>query len=254
MKRKRKISERVRLKDLHGSIYVVSEEEYVPTHVTTENGKKIYRVKLVATVVSDPFFSEDGTYARIQLDDSTETIMATAFRDKISLLKDLKRGDIVQAVSKVNEWRGEKGLVLEALSKVHPNFILLHRLELLKSDKEHRAELEKAREIFESEGNLRRKKERAQELGVNTKVIEALDEYRYLSERREEEAPKEVQLKSRVLETVERLDHGKGAELDALIIELSKDFSSEEIEEALRELLGSGEIYEPEINKYSRVK
>ena len=83
---------------------------------------------------------------------------------------------------------------------------------------------------------------------MNPEIIEALYERDYVKE-------KDVDttlIKDKVLSVIERLDEGEGVELDDLIPEID-EFSPEEIEAVVRDLLSQGEIFEPKINRYTKV-
>lgn len=85
-------------------------------------------------------------------------------------------------------------------------------------------------------------------MGLNPEIIEALYERDYVKE-------KDVDttlIEDKVLSAIERLDEGEGVELDDLISEIN-EFSPEEIDAVVRDLLTRGEIFEPKINRYMKV-
>lgn len=246
--KKRMPSTRTNLEEIVRGYYVKDEEDFAPNYLITENYKKIYRAKTVVTVFNDPFISEDESYGRVLLDDTKETIWAYFFRENTALLKNISKGDMVQIVGKIYEWRNEKQLNVEAASKVSPNFWVLHRLELVKYNKHLKEQLKTAEKIKSEEKNLKKAKEKAESMGINPEIIEALYERDYVKE-------KDVDttlIKDKVLSVIERLDEGEGVELDDLIPEID-EFSPEEIETVVRDLLSQGEIFEPKINRYTKV-
>ena len=182
------------------------------------------------------------------MDDTKETIWAYFFRENTALLKNISKGDIVQIVGKIYEWRNEKQLSVEAASKVSPNFWVLHRLELVKYNRHLKEQLKTAEKIKSEEKNLKKAKEKAESMGLNPEIIEALYERDYVKE-------KDVDttlIEDKVLSAIERLDEGEGVELDDLISEIN-EFSPEEIDAVVRDLLTRGEIFEPKINRYMKV-
>ena len=85
--KKRLPSTRTDLREIVNGYYVKGEEDFAPNYLITENYKKIYRAKIVATVFNDPFISEDESYGRVLLDDAKETIWAYFFRENTVLLR-----------------------------------------------------------------------------------------------------------------------------------------------------------------------
>lgn len=251
--KKRAASHRLTLDEIHKGQFVSAEGDFELHYLITDDARKVYRAKVVATVVSEPYISDDTAYGRVQLDDGFETIYATVFREETALLDNIQLGDLVQVIGKIREWQGEKQLTLEAIHPVHPNFLLVHRLEILKAQREHQRLLEKARKVYaESEEQVRPARERARQKGVPIQIIEALDELKYLEEKEEEpEVSKAELVKTKVLSLIEK--NPDGIEMDAIVAEFEDIYTSEEIEEAVRELLSIGEIFERKINVFVKV-
>ncbi len=63
------------------------------------------------------------------------------------------------------------------------------------------------------------------------------------------EEPKD--LKEKVLEAIEKLDNGEGADFYDILNEIKID--EEKLEEIINELLSDGEIYMPRLNKFKRI-
>lgn len=251
--KKRAASERLTIDEIHRGQFVSAEGDFELNYLITEDCRKVYRAKIVATVVKDPYISDDTAYGSVQLDDGFETIYGSVFREQTVLLDRIQLGDLVQVIGKIREWQGEKQITLEAIHPVHPNFLLLHRLEIFKTKREHARILEKAQKIYFEEGEkIRPARERAAQEGVPVQVIEALDELKYLSEKEEEpEISKSELVKSKVLSLIEK--NPDGIEMDAILAEFADTYTSEEVEEAVRDLLSIGEIFERKINVFVKV-
>ncbi|MBU6998975.1 MAG: replication protein RepA [Theionarchaea archaeon] len=251
--KKRAASQRLRLDEVHKGQFVSAEEDFELNYLITEDAQKVYRAKVVATVVSEPYISDDTAYGRIQLDDGFDTITGYVFRETTGLLEHIELGDIVQVIGKIREWQGQKQLTLEAVARVDPNLILLHRLEILKAKQEHDRVLEKAQLIYHEEGEqVRQAKERAKQEGISPDVVEALDELKYLEEREEEpDISKSEIMKNKVLSLIEK--HPDGVDMDTILAEFADIYTAEEIEESVRDLLSSGEIFERRINIFVKV-
>ena len=152
--KKRAPSVRMRLDEIHKGTYVTAEEDFELNYLITTDARKIFRVKVVATIVSEPYISDDSAYGRVTLDDGFDTISGAVFREQTGLLEDVELGQIVQVIGKIREWQGEKQLTLEAISPVESNFMLLHRIEIINALKEHVTLLKQAQEIYAREEGL----------------------------------------------------------------------------------------------------
>lgn len=251
--KKRAASHRLTLQEIQRGHFVSTEEDFELNYLVTEDAQKVYRVKVVATVVSDPYISDDTAYGRVQLDDGKDTISCSVFREYTALLEQIQMGDLVQVIGKIREWQGEKQLTLEAAAPVQANFWLLHRLEMLRTREKHQELLEKAKRIYKEEGeNLRSAREKAKQAGVPVDIVEALDELKYLEEKGEEpELPRVELVKNKVLTLIE--ENPDGVEMDTILATFADTYTAEEIEEAVRDLLSTGEIFERRINVFVKV-
>lgn len=94
-------------------------------------GEQVSRARIMGTVATK-FISEDGNFANITLDDSTDTVRAKTW-DNIKILEKVKIGDIVDLIGKARIYNEEIYIVPEIVRKIEdPNFELLRRLELIK--------------------------------------------------------------------------------------------------------------------------
>ncbi|ACJ17444.1 replication factor A complex, RPA32 subunit [Thermococcus onnurineus NA1] len=264
--KKRLPASRVYIKDIIDGYYVKSEGDFEPNYLITKDARKVYRVKVVATVVREPVISDDETYGKLQIDDGTGTIWVLGFRDDTRFIRLVKKGDLVQIIGKVAEWRDDKQILVEGISKVNPNMWILHRFETLKEKVEHAKKAQIAFEIYDKYGITAKAKVIAKNKGVSEDLLLTIDElytimleHRNLEEELFEEEVPEVEEKT---EENPELEKAKKAVLDLLkekqkalshkfiIKKLSKEFDEELIEEAITQLLAEGEIYEPEIGYY----
>ena len=264
--KKRLPASRVYIKDILDGYYVRSEGDFEPNYLITRDARKVYRVKVVATVVREPVISEDETYGKFQIDDGTGTIWVLGFRDDTRFIRLVKKGDLVQIIGKVAEWRDDKQILVEGVSKVSPNFWILHRFETLRDKVEHAEKAKIAFEIYDRYGITAKAKVIAKNRGVDEELLLTIDElYTMMLEQRAleeellgeetaeetEETPLNPELE-KAKEAVMNLLREKGKALSHKFIvkKLSKEFDEEIIEEAISQLLAEGEIYEPEIGFY----
>ncbi|NJE11263.1 OB-fold nucleic acid binding domain-containing protein [Thermococcus sp. MAR1] len=263
--KKRLPASRVYIKDIIDGYYVKSEGDFEPNYLITKDARKVYRVKVVATVVRDPLMSEDETYGRFQIDDGTGTMWVFGFRENTRFINLVKKGDLVQIIGKVAEWRDDKQILVEGIAKVEPNMWILHRFETLKEKAEHAKKAKIAFEIYDRYGITAKAKVIAKNKGISEDMLMTIDElYTMMLEQRsteealfeEEVVEEEPKAENPELEKAKKavldLLHEKGKALSHKFIvkKLSKEIDEELIEEAITQLLAEGEIYEPEIGYY----
>jgi len=264
--KKRLPASRVYIKDILDGYYVRSEGDFEPNYLITRDARKVYRVKVVATVVREPVISDDETYGKFQIDDGTGTIWVLGFRDDTRFIRLVKKGDLVQIIGKVAEWRDDKQILVEGVAKVSPNFWILHRFETLKEKVEHAEKARTAFDIYDRYGVTAKAKVIAKNKGIDEELLQTIDElYAIMLEQRAleeeligeevteeaEETPVNPELE-KAKEAIMSLLREKGKALSHKFIvkKLSKEFDEEIIEEAISQLLADGEIYEPEIGFY----
>ncbi len=237
---------RVRIRDLLESEFVRSESDFEPNFVVTRLKRRIHRAKLVGTVRSEPIFGTQSAYARFQLDDSTGVVWVSAFHTRVAMFERLAPGDLVQLVGTVNEYRGNFELIAESVAAVDPNFWLLHRAEVVRSELEARKEFEKAKSIVMHERNIMEARETAREIGLDAEVVESLN----LEAKTVEE---EEDISEEILEVISRLDAGGGVSVEDIAESLKGSQSGDEVEMQLIKLMEEGDVYEPTVGKYARI-
>lgn len=129
---KRNTALKVRISDLTSGKWV-KNEGMVASYVETASGMQVSRARLLGTIVS-VFMAEDGMFASVTLDDSTDTIRVKTFKT-VKPLDGFKVGDMVDLIGKVREWNDEIYVMPEIMRKVGPEAELLRRLEVAKKGK-----------------------------------------------------------------------------------------------------------------------
>ncbi len=263
--KKRLPASRVYIKDILNGYYVKSEGDFEPNYLITRDARKIYRAKVVATVVREPVISDDETYGKFQIDDGTGTIWVLGFRDDTRFIRLVKKGDLVQIIGKVAEWRDDKQILVEGVAKVDPNFWILHRFETLKEKVEHAKKARLAFDIYNRYGITAKAKVIAKNKGIDEDLLITMDElYTMILEQRnleeelfeEEEIPEEEPKENPEVEKAKKAviqllrEKGKALSHKFIIKKLSSEFDEDVLEEAITQLLAEGEIYEPEIGYY----
>lgn len=151
----RMTAKKVRISELVKGEWV-KKEGMEPSFVVAPNGENISRARVMGTVVSR-FVSDDGNFASITLDDTTETIRLKTFKTT-KPLDDFEIGSVVDVIGKVREYLGEIYIIPEIVRKVgDPNWELLRKLEMVKKPakvgKVVKAELGKQKTLGEEKGD-----------------------------------------------------------------------------------------------------
>jgi len=132
----RQVAHKTDIKTVNSGKYVqidrTSEEnKYTPNYVEMEDGTQISRVRIMATVL-DKYVSEDGNYASLTLDDTTDTIRCKIFKE-LDIIETIEKGDLIDLIGKIKEYNEERYLQPEVIVKIeNPNFEVLRILELKK--------------------------------------------------------------------------------------------------------------------------
>ena len=215
----------------------VRQEGMEPSYILTEIGDKISRVNILGTIV-DKFMSEDGNYSTITVDDDSDSIRVKAFRENVDIFDNLEVGDLVMVIGKVREYVEENYIIPEIVKKIaDPNYESLHKLEVLKR-------LLKQKKLLDDIKIEKEKFEDVEEFKKHVKEKYGVDSIEGVIETMEvEEGTEEKDYKPLVLQKLEELDKGDGAEFRKLL-EASK-LPENEFEEVINELLSEGVCYEP---------
>ncbi len=238
--KERSPSKKVRIKDIvEGKFFHGSREDLKESFLISPLGQKISRVNLVGSVI-DKFSTEN--YSFLLLDDGSGSIRVKGFGEKVELLKNFEKGDLVQVIGKVKEFDGEIYVSCEIIRKVEPNFEIMRRLEVLKDIITQKRIVDDIKSICKlPEGeiiNYAKEKYGLEEESVKY-ILEVLNRDR------------EIDYKPIILKLIEELDEGNGVEV-ARIFELS-NLPESEVEKTLDSLLNSGEIFEPTPGVLKRV-
>ncbi len=236
---------KVKIWELINGKYVRPAEGAEPSYLLTPWGQRISRARVMATVI-DRYISNDQTYAALWLDDGSETIRLKAWREDVKTVADLKIGELVDVIGRVREYEGEIYLVPEMILRVEdPNWELVRELEILR-----------ARRQALTEGKLPqltpKPRLEVRQLGIEIPsptpelAVEDLGE----AEEPLPEVPEEV--KKKTLLAFDRLDKGPGVTPIELAAEL--DMRQDEVEDVLRVLIADGEVYEPKVGKFKRLR
>jgi RPA family protein len=228
---KRRVAARkLRICDLVSGRYVPPDrEELRPAQVITQFGQVASRVNLMGTVI-DKFVRED--YATLTLDDGSEAIRVKAFREGVGMLRGVELGDLVVVIGKVREFGDELYVNAELVRKVEdPNAECLRRLEMLEELVKRKGVVDELKRLSEQMSREELMEIAQQRWKLSEDVLNFLLGL-----------PK-ADYKPQILKLIESLDEGDGVEISR-IFELVK-LPEKLVEQAINELLASGEVYEP---------
>lgn len=203
---KRQIACKARIGDVINGKYV-KEEGWQPNYIITNDGKKISRINLIASVVLKPA-NENLNYQNIVLDDGSGKISVRSFEEN-EYTKDINVGDVVLLIGRPREYGNEKYIVPEIIKKVeNPLWIKVRNLEL-----------KKGKTIAKNTINDN------EEPILKEEPIEVIENGKP---------------SNKICELIKIIDTGEGADIEEVISKSKFD----EAEKIIRNLLEEGEIFE----------
>ncbi len=246
---------KLNISDITDNPYVKTDGDFEPNFIDIAGKLKVIRVRILAKVTFR-YVSDDGNYASITLSDGKSSIRVKAWQD-IKCLKETEKEDMVDIIAKVREWNGEMYLVPEVMRKIDdPNLETLRRLEIKKFRKDmdlsQKAGIEKEIngrtnvDVTEKEKRPLEKEEKTIEEPQEEAKINAPEDE---SSAKDNNEPKkeEKSLRVIVLEVIDNLDEGDGADFDD-VLESVKG-KEKEVEEIINDFLSEGTCYEPRAGK-----
>jgi len=109
---KRQTAYKIRIRDILDNEYIRTDD-WSPNYFLV-NGKKVSRVNIIGTVVSD--IMDDLNFRYIMIDDGSGKIPLRDFDN--SVIKDISLGDVVLVIGKPREYGKEKYIVPEIIKKI----------------------------------------------------------------------------------------------------------------------------------------
>lgn len=234
----RQTTSRARISDIINSNFI-RKEGFEPSYVLTDLGQRISRAYLIGTIV-DKFMSEAGNYSSITIDDDSDSIRIKAFREQVNIFDSFNIGDLVMVIGKIRNYADENYIIPEIAKKItDPNLESLHKLEILKESLLRKKTLGIIKKEKENFGDVEKlKKYVKKQHGIDADVVDSI-----LETLTTEEETKEKDYKPLLLETLDRLDEGKGVEFRKLLEE--SKLPENTFEEVINEILSEGVCFEP---------
>lgn len=217
------------------------QEGFDPNYLLTPEGRRLSRGRLVATVV-DTFINEDETYASLTVDDGDDTIQIKFFNE-LEMMEDFEEGDIIEVVGKVREYQGEIYFNGEILNERLPEKEFLHKLRYKKHVEEWKQIYSTVKQLKES-GKSQDEIENEMAGKLSSEEVDSV--LQSFGEHFDDVETEETveNLERDVLEAVEKLDEGEGADYSE-ILEKVEDATEDQLEDTINSLLSDGTCYEP---------
>ncbi len=244
MEMKRLTSIKTNIFDITSGRYVVLPG-FESNYVLTNDGRRLSRVRILATIV-DKFLSESGKYAAMTLDDGTDTIRAKAF-NIVSVFDPFLPGDIVDFIGKVREYNGELYLTPEIIRKVgDPNYEILRELEIRKDKMEWNMKRETVSSYQKNVSDVAELKRMLKErLGISPQDVEAI------LQTEQEVQPEQIETKETVLKLISELDKDGGCDYSELM--QKSGIEEDVLDSIINEILEEGICFEPRPGKIKKL-
>jgi len=237
---------KIKIEDIVKGQFVRSAEGGEPDYLATPWGQQISRARVIGTIV-DKYVSEDQSYAALRIDDGSETIRLKSWRQDVSKVANINVGDLVDVIGRVREYGGETYLVPDVIVTVSdPNWEIVRELEILGARKQ----------LFKEGKRPQIKKVEPQvrilevEVPPQVQVGSIEGEIEELEEEPLPEVPDDV--KKKVLMAFDKLDKGEGISPTDISAELN--LTQDLVDDAMRVLIADGEIFEPRVGKFRRLR
>jgi|GEM_PF-476317 len=261
----RLVAVKANIKSVLSGNYFQHTGKWEPDYIVTPKGEKISRINVIGAVVS-AYFSEDGNYGAVTLDDGTETMRLKAFKGEIKPLQDLKIGSIVNVIGRLRKYKDELYIAPETIIPSDTKRELLRRLEIEKNSRklaklkglvsENSGEFDEPQKLIDFISNkygFAKSSVEAILLSDNpaAQTPEAGQQAAEDSTEEEESVPKaNPNLKAAILGAIEKAG-SQGIDYSAILRETS--LSAGEADPAIKELISEGEIFEPRSGKFKRL-
>jgi len=227
----------------------VRKSGFESSYILTNLGRRLSRINILGLIV-DKFTSPDERYATMTLDDSTDTIRCKAFVN-IKIFDGLGEGDLVDIFGKIREYNGEIYIIPEIVKKVDPNFETLRLLELEKILKEQRERIKKIKEIQKQTSDLNELKTLVKQFMSAEDAEGILEAQQTIENMAEEKVSSSVEIKSKVLNLIEKFDKGEGADYQEILTR--SGLTENDVDFSIQDLLESGMCFEPTPGKIKKL-
>ncbi len=246
---RRQTAYRLSISDINDNPYIKTDGDFEPNYIDLKGKLQVGRVRVIGDVTMT-YFSPDGNYGSIGIDDGTGNIRVKIWKDT-SLLEGLEKGQTVDLIGKVRQWNDENYIVPEAVRLMESSDV--------SGIKELRAlDISYLKRRFGIDEDGQSSVERASK-DTDPKEVGSKNNSAESSGSKPDKAPKdsdedglgpkeeEISTRRKIIAAIGRLDEGDGAVIDDVID--SVDADDVDIEKEIEELLSDGTCYEPRAGK-----
>lgn len=227
----------------------VRKSGFESSYILTNLGRRLSRVNILGLIV-DKFTSPDERYSTVTLDDSTDTIRFKAFVN-VKIFDGFGEGDLVDIFGKIREYNGEIYVISEIVKKLEPNFETLRLLELEKIFREQRERIKKIRELQKQTSDINELKTAVKQFMSIEDAEGILEAQDIIENMTEEKVVSSAEIKSKVLNIIENLDKGGGADYQEILVK--SGLSENDVDFSIQDLLESGVCFEPNPGKIKKL-
>lgn len=244
IEQKRLTVQKCRISDIVLGRYV-SLDGFNPNYVLTADGRKLFRVHVLATAINT-YVSDDEKYAFVVLDDATAMIRVKIFQDTKPVQK-IKKGDLVDIIGRIRQYNSEIHISPEIVKILSdPNSETLRKIEIVQILMKQRSKNELVLAEAKKHKDIEDLKKDFQNQDIKAEDVETVLNAESIKEEKNEKESVETDMrvvKSLVIKSTEELDTGDGAEYTKIIEKVGLPESV--CESAITELLSEGSCYEP---------
>ena len=227
----------------------VRKSGFESSYILTNLGRRLSRVNILGLIV-DKFISPDERYSTITLDDSTDTIRCKTFVN-IKIFDGFGEGDLVNVFGMIREYNGEIYVIPEIVKKLESNFETLRLLELEKIFREQREKIKKIREMQKQTSDLNELKTALKQFMGIEDAEGILEAQEIIESMTEEKVVSTAEIKSKVLNLIEKFDKGAGADYQEILTK--SGLSENDVDFSIQDLLESGVCFEPTPGKIKKL-
>jgi len=209
----------------------VHEEENNSNYLLTKHNKKIFRLNIMAVVVSKEIL---GTITNLSIDDGTGKIILRSF-EEIKTVDDLNIGETILIIGRSRIYNQEKYISPEIIKTVDPLWLKVRSLELKNLIERTEKIVEERITEINLENQIKPKNQIVREMATSEQV-KAIEITANLNEEVEDVLLPIQKLSKLIFE----LDQGQGV----LIEEIIEKSPLEKTEELIEKMLKNGDIFQ----------
>ncbi|MBU1111871.1 MAG: OB-fold nucleic acid binding domain-containing protein [archaeon] len=229
----------------------VDEGPEKPNYLLSSEGKKIYRLNLMATVLE---IKTTGTVTTFLVDDGSEQIMLRFFEDN-KFKENFNVGDSILIIGRIREFNQEKYITPDIVKKIDSRWLKVRALELnFKNEEKCIASQQGENDFYEHNQEIKETTTKYKKSEEKIVFIDKSEEH-FLSEeiivedvpKEEIELEEEIPPAEKLFKLIKDLDQGEGVMIEDLIEKSNIDGA----EKIIEIMVQNGEIFQ---NLPGRVK